>query len=39
MTVVHTERKLARVVLVDSIHPIEGADRIELVIVGGWLVW
>ena len=38
MTVVHTERKLARVVLVDSIHPIEGADRIELVIVGGWQV-
>lgn len=38
MTIVHTERKLARVVLVDSIHPIEGADRIELVIVGGWQV-
>lgn len=38
MTVEHTERKLARVVLIDSIHPIEGADRIELAMVGGWQV-
>lgn len=34
----HTERKLARVVLIDSLHPIEGADRIELAMVGGWQV-
>lgn len=38
MTVEHTERKLARVVLIDSLHPIEGADRIELAMVGGWQV-
>ncbi len=34
----HTERKLARIVLIDSLHPIEGADRIELAMVGGWQV-
>lgn len=33
-----TERKLARVVIIDSLHPIEGADRIELAIIGGWQV-
>lgn len=38
MTVIHTERALARVVLIDSLHPIDGADRIELAIVGGWQV-
>lgn len=38
MTVEHTERKLARVVLIDSLHPIEGADRIELAMIGGWQV-
>ena len=38
MTVEHAERKLARVVLIDSLHPIEGADRIELAMVGGWQV-
>lgn len=38
MTVEHTERKLARVVQIDSLHPIEGADRIELAMVGGWQV-
>lgn len=38
MTVEHTERALARVVLIDSLHPIEGADRIELAMVGGWQV-
>lgn len=38
MAVQHTERKLARVVLIDSLHPIEGADRIELAMVGGWQV-
>lgn len=38
MTVEHTERKLARVVLIDSLHPIDGADRIELAMVGGWQV-
>lgn len=38
MTVIHTERALARVVLIDSLHPIDGADRIELAMVGGWQV-
>jgi RNA ligase (TIGR02306 family) len=38
MTVEHTERKLARIVLIDSLHPIDGADRIELAMVGGWQV-
>lgn len=38
MTVIHTERALARVVLIDSLHEIEGADRIELAMVGGWQV-
>lgn len=33
-----TERSLARVVLIDNLIPIEGADRIELAIVGGWQV-
>lgn len=33
-----SERKLARVVQIDSIHEIEGADRIELAMVGGWQV-
>jgi RNA ligase (TIGR02306 family) len=34
----NTERSLARVVLIDQLIPIEGADRIELAIVGGWQV-
>lgn len=38
MTIEHTERKLARVVLIDSLHPIKGKDRIELAMVGGWQV-
>lgn len=38
MTVEHNERKLARVVLIDSLHPIKGKDRIELAMVGGWQV-
>lgn len=38
MAVEHTERKLARVVLIDSLHPIKGKDRIELAMVGGWQV-
>lgn len=33
-----TERTLARVVTIDELLPIEGADRIELAIVGGWQV-
>ncbi|WVS24516.1 RNA ligase [Pseudomonas phage Psxphi15] len=33
-----TERSLARVVLVDQLLPIEGADRIELALIGGWQV-
>lgn len=31
-----SERKLARIELVDEIKPIEGADAIELAIIGGW---
>lgn len=38
MTIQNTERTLARVVLIDELLPIEGADRIELAIVGGWQV-
>jgi RNA ligase (TIGR02306 family) len=34
----NTERTLARVVLIEELLPIEGADRIELAIVGGWQV-
>lgn len=33
-----TERSLARVVLIDQLLPIEGADRIELALIGGWQV-
>lgn len=33
-----TERTLARIVLVEQLLPIEGADRIELAIIGGWQV-
>lgn len=33
-----TDRALARVVIIDALHPIEGADRIELAMVGGWQV-
>lgn len=33
-----TERSLARVVKIDSLHPIEGADRVEIAMVGGWQV-
>lgn len=33
-----TERSLARVVTIDELLPIEGADRIELAIIGGWQV-
>jgi RNA ligase (TIGR02306 family) len=33
-----SERSLARVVLIDQLLPIEGADRIELALVGGWQV-
>ena len=33
-----SERKLARVVIVEGLEPIEGKDRIEIAIVGGWQV-
>lgn len=33
-----SERSLARVVVIDQLLPIEGADRIELALVGGWQV-
>ena len=32
------ERKLATIRIIDDIQPIEGADKIELVTVGGWKV-
>ena len=34
----NNERELAYVVLIDSITPIEGYDRVELAHVGGWTV-
>lgn len=33
-----SERKLGRVEKIDSLHPIEGADRIEIAMIGGWQV-
>lgn len=33
-----TDRKMARIVRVDAINPIEGADAIEVVSIGGWKV-
>lgn len=33
-----SERKLARVEVIDSLQPIEGADRIEIAMIGGWQV-
>lgn len=33
-----SERIMAKVVRVDAIHPIEGADKIEVAQVGGWKV-
>lgn len=33
-----TDRKLASVVTIENLLPIEGADRIEIAIVGGWQV-
>lgn len=32
------ERELAYIVKVDAIHPIEGADRVEVACVGGWRI-
>ena len=32
------ERVMARVVRIDSINPIEGADQIEVAQIGGWKV-
>lgn len=34
----NTERKLARVVVIDDVQPIEGADSIDVATVGGWKV-
>ena len=34
----NNERELAYVVIIDNILPIEGADRVELAVVGGWHV-
>lgn len=33
-----SQRELAYVVLIDDIKPIEGADRVETAIVGGWRI-
>ncbi len=33
-----TERKMARIVKVDAINPIAGADQIEVASIGGWKV-
>ncbi len=33
-----TDRKMARIVRVDAINPIEGADAIEVASIGGWKV-
>ena len=33
-----SQRELAYVVTIDDIKPIEGADRVELAIVGGWRI-
>ena len=33
-----SDRKLARVVQIDSLHEIAGAERIELAFIGGWQV-
>ena len=32
------ERKLASIRIIDSVEPIEGADKIEIAVVGGWRV-
>lgn len=34
----NTERKLASIRIIDDIKPIEGADMIELAVIGGWKV-
>ena len=34
----NNERELAYVVTIDEIEPIEGADRVEVAVVGGWRV-
>lgn len=36
--IINDKRELAYVVLIDDIEPIEGADRVETAIVGGWRV-
>lgn len=33
-----TDRKMARIVRVNAINPIEGADAIEVASIGGWKV-
>lgn len=32
------ERELAYIVAIDDIHPIEGKDRVECAVVGGWTI-
>ena len=34
----HGQRELAYIVTIDNIRPIEGADNVELAIVGGWTI-
>ena len=36
--IINDKRELAYVVLIDGIEPIEGADKVETAIVGGWRV-
>ena len=31
-------RKLASIRTIESVHPIEGADKIEMVMIDGWQV-
>lgn len=38
MSSISTERKLATIRKIDDIRPIDGADKIELAIIGGWQV-
>ena len=33
-----TDRALATIIVIDSIEPIEGADKIEVAVIGGWRV-
>lgn len=36
--IIKDKRELAYIVLIDNILPIEGADRVEVAVVGGWRI-